>query len=394
MPGRAYNPLGYEPDLHGELCGPPAGKARELLTEVQHLEMEKYVKGKPIPYDKAYEFLKRGEGDVPGHYVYEMMYDVYAGMEDELLQGCVDTHLHIYPDYVPRTTDIIRFAIDCSRAGYRAIVCKDHFFTNVGMAWAAQWVCEFLQRKGVLKHACKVFGTHVLAWSFDPEQIDLIRKYPNLGGVFFPTFTGAHPAGHRLPIIDDKGKITAEAKACIDRMAKYHICIFTGHAQYAETKAMVEYAHEAGAHILCTHSGGRWPPTQSGTYEQTKALIKLGAWIEWPLDHVVGGGGLFPISDMTQVTSFIKAMGPENVDHLVCGSDLGQPSATHPIEGARLGARMLLHSGIPMEHMKLMYQKNGADAIFLDEKETEVYTRDPFMGPEDLLVNALKGVDL
>jgi hypothetical protein len=262
------------------------------------------------------------------------------------------------------------------------------------MCWSAQWVAEYLKRKGVLKKATKVLGTHTLAWSFDPEQIDLIRKYPNLGGVFFPTFTGGHPAGRPLPVIDEKGKLTDDAKACIDRMAKYHICVFTGHAMYDETKAMVEYAHEVGAHILCTHSAGRWPPAQAGTYEQTKELIKLGAWIEFPLDHVVGGGGLFPVSDMTQLTTFIKEMGSEYVDHLVCGLDLGQPSATNPIEGARLGIRMLLHAGIPMEHIKLMFQKNGADAIYLDEKETEVYTKDPTMGPEELLVNALKGVDL
>ena len=394
MPGRAYNPKGHEPDLHGELTG-PHGEARELLNKVQELEKKVYMEGKlKVPYEKAYEYLNRGEGDLLGHYVYEMMYDIYAGIEDEVLDGCVDTHNHIYPDYVPRTTDIIRFAIQCSQVGYRAVVCKDHFFTNVGMAWSAQWVCEYLQRKGVLKKACKVFGTHTLAWSFDPEQIDHIRKYPNLGGVFFPTFTGGHPGGRPLPIIDDKGNLTPDAKECIKRMAKYRICVFAGHAMYPETKAMVEYAHEVGANILLTHSGGRWPPSQAGTYEQSKELIKLGAWIEFPLDHVVGGGGLFPISDMTQLTSFIKAMGPENVDHLVCGGDLGQPSATHPIEGARLGIRMLLHSGISMDHMKLMFQKNGADAIYLDEKETEVYTKDPMGGPEEILISALKNVDL
>jgi hypothetical protein len=199
MPGRAYNPLGVEPDLHGGLTS-PHGKGREMLTEVHHLQMKEYEESKGVSYEKAYEYLNRGEGDLLGHYVYEMMYDIYAGIEDEVLDGCVDTHNHIYPDYVPRTTDIIRFAINCSQVGYRAVVCKDHFFTNVGMAWAAQWVCEHLQRKGVLKKACKVFGTHTLAWSFDPEQIDHIRKYPNLGGVFFPTFTGGHSV--HTPVAD------------------------------------------------------------------------------------------------------------------------------------------------------------------------------------------------
>ena len=65
MPGRAYNPLGFEPDLHGELTG-PQGKAREMLTEVHHEMMKVYVEGGPIPYEKAYEYLNRGEGDILG----------------------------------------------------------------------------------------------------------------------------------------------------------------------------------------------------------------------------------------------------------------------------------------------------------------------------------------
>lgn len=395
MPGRAYNPLGVEPDLHGEVTS-PQGEARKALDEywaAAGRERAKQLKG--YTHEVCREYLERGEGDVLGHYAYEMMYDIYAGIEDEVLDGCVDTHNHIYPDYVPRTIDVIRFAIDSSRAGYRAVVCKDHFFTNVGMCWAAQWVCEFLARKGVLKKACKVFGTHTLAWSFDPHQIHMISKYPNLGGVFFPTFTAGNPSGRKLDIIDDKGNCTPDVKECIKLLAKYRIAVFTGHRTYPETKAMVEYAHEVGARILCTHSGGRLPPraNAAGTVEEAKELVKLGAYIEYQLDSVTGGGGLFPINDMSHLTKYIRAMSPECVDHLVCGGDLGQPSATNPIEGARLGIRMLLHAGIPMEHVKLMFQKAPAESIYLDEKETEVYTEDPMGGsPEERLVDAFKQV--
>ena len=394
MPGRAYNPLVVD-NLHGGLTG-PHGDARKALDEYWRVAAEQRVKEKrSITWKEATDALKRGEGDILGHYVYEMMYDVYAGIEDEVLNGCVDTHNHIYPDYVPRTTDIIRFAIDSSRAGYRAVVCKDHFFTNVGMAWAAQWVCEFLVRKGVLKKACKVFGTHTLAWSFDPDQINHISKYPNLGGVFFPTFTGGNPAGRPLPLIDSKGKLLPDVKECVKLMAQYHIGVFSGHRTYEDTKPLVEYCHEVGARILLTHSGGRMPPrpNAAGNVEQAKELVKLGAFIEYQLDSVVGGGGLFPINDMSHLSNWIKAMGPECIDHIVCGGDLGQPSATPPIEGARVGIRMLLHSGISMADVKKMFQKAPAESIYLDEKETSVYTEDPMGGsPEERLVDAFKQV--
>lgn len=197
MPGRAYNPKGFEPNLHGALTG-FYGKGREALDKVYEIQWQERAERRyqNAPYQKAREYLERGEGDLLGHYVYEMMYDIYAGIEDEVLDGCVDTHLHIWPDYVPRTTDVIRLAINASKVGYRALVCKDHFFTNVGMCWAAQWVAEDLVRRGELKQACKVFGTHVLAWSFDPEQIHLISKYPNLGEYSSPLSREAtRPAG-------------------------------------------------------------------------------------------------------------------------------------------------------------------------------------------------------
>jgi hypothetical protein len=34
-------------------------------------------------YDEIQEYRKRGESRVIGHYAYEMMYDVYVGIEDE-----------------------------------------------------------------------------------------------------------------------------------------------------------------------------------------------------------------------------------------------------------------------------------------------------------------------
>jgi len=372
MPGRAYNPNGYEPDLHGELTKGPQ-EVIEAYYKYQP-ELMKAWQSKRFTYDEAQEYLKRGEGDILGHYIYEMMYDIYAGIEDDILDGAIDTHLHIYPDYVPRALDIIQIAIDASKAGYRAICCKDHFFCNVGQAWAAQWVVEDLVRRGELEHSCQVLGTNVLAWSFHPDQINLIRKYPNLGGVFFPTFTGGRMAGPELHILDERGKLTPEAKECIRRMADYKICVFTGHRSYEEHLAMVQYTHEVGGHILLTHSAGQYHgPSRSscGTVEQAKELIKLGAYIEMALHHFVGASAIWPICNPPDQTNWLKAMGPE---HIVMSTDLGQPTALHPIEGYRVAIRMLMHAGISKEDLKLMFQKNAVEALYLDEKETKVHT--------------------
>ena len=175
-------------------------------------------------------------------------------------------------------------------------------------------------------------------------------------------------AGPPLSILDNKGKLNTEVKECIDALAEYKIAVFTGHRTYPETLAMVEYGHKVGARMLLTHSGGRMQSYDAcGTIEQAKELVKMGAFIEFQLDSVVGGGGLFPINDMSRLSTWIKLM--NTPDHIVCGSDLGQPSAVEPIEGMRLGIRMLLHAGISKEDMKLICQASGAKAMYLDERK-------------------------
>lgn len=366
MPERAfksYNPKGVEPDLHGGL----SGLSKEVMDKFQEGRAAQVANAKRFTYDEAYEYLKRGEGEVLGHYIYEMMYDIYEGIEDDIMEGAIDTHLHIYPDYVPRATNILQLAIDCSKAGYRAICCKDHFFANVGQCWAAQSLVEDMVRREELEHSCQVLGTNVLAFSYHPDQVNLIRKYPNLGGIFFPTMTGGTPGrgGPYLPIIDDKGELMPEVKECIRRMANYKICVFSGHRTYQEALAMVKYCHEVGGHILLTHAGGGPFPYQAGTIEQSKELVKLGAYIEVALHFFVGAAAIWPLSNPDHTVNWLKEMGPKNI---VMSTDLGQPTALHPIEGYRVAIRMLAHAGISKEDLKIMFQKNAIEALYLDER--------------------------
>ena len=59
-------------------------------------------------------------------YFYQMLKDnpemlkIYPGIENELLEGAIDCHIHAYPDFVHRSQDMIQIAIDASKAGIRA----------------------------------------------------------------------------------------------------------------------------------------------------------------------------------------------------------------------------------------------------------------------------------
>lgn len=357
MAGKAYNPKGWEPDAHERYLAPP----EEVMEAFK--KYHKLTRKEEVTYDEVMEWRSRGESHALGHYAYEMMYDIYAGIEDKVFEGAIDSHLHIYPDYVPRSVDIIELAINASKAKMDAIVCKDHFFTNVGQAWAAQWVVEEMVRKGELEHACKVFGTHILAWSHHPDQVNLIRKYPNLGAIFFYTMTGGKMAGPDLRVVDDNGELDPEVKECLRLAAEYNILIMTGHLRYDSVAPMVKYCHEVGGKILVTHAGGS-PRTVglAGTIEQAKELARLGAYLE-----VGANKGLpnmmWPCIDPNRPFDWIREVGTENI---VINSDFGQVTVQEPVSGFKLFVRMMIHYGFSEEEIKLMIHTNPAKALGLE----------------------------
>ena len=85
MLGKAHNPKGFEPDLHGELTKPP----KEVMDLYSKLRAGKMASAQRFTYAEEWEYVKRGEADAMGHYVYEMMYDIYPGIEDEIMNGAI-----------------------------------------------------------------------------------------------------------------------------------------------------------------------------------------------------------------------------------------------------------------------------------------------------------------
>ena len=357
MAGKAYNPEGFEPEAHERFLAPPP-EVMEAYKRVARHPTER------LTYDEIMEYRSRGESASLGHYVYEMMFDIYAGIEDRVFQGAIDSHLHIYPDYAPRSVDMIELAINASKAGMDAVVCKDHFFTNVGTAWGAQRFVEDMVRRGELERSCKVFGTHMLAWSHHPDQVNLIRKYPNLGAVFFYTMTGGRMAGPELRIVDDNGELDSEVKECLHKAAEYDILIMTGHKSYQLVRPMVEYCHKVGGKILVTHAEGTpRGPGGAGTVEQAKELAELGAYFELGANKAIPNM-MWPCVDPNAPFEWARAVGPE---HCVANTDFGQVTVQKPVEGFKLFVRMMIHYGFTDEEIRLMIHTNPAKLLGLEE---------------------------
>jgi hypothetical protein len=368
---KAYNPKAVVPSITGKFHS--GTKELQAIREAQRADFLKmFDRGRPggakhPGYKEVWDIVTRGEGHTLGHYASEMTFDIYPGMEDKFMNGAWDTHGHIFPDYVPRKLDIIDYAIKASQAKMGGIVCKDHFTSTMGQAWAAQWVVDEMVRKGELDYACKVLGTYILAWDLDPTQIFLMRNYPNLGAIFFNTMTGhddndqlgsVHHCGHLLRIIDNNNKLTPQAKECIDLCAEYKIPIMTGHRVYRENLAIVKEAARVGhaEHVLITHA-----EHMSGVLKQSKELGEMGAQLEMNAAHAIPGL-IMPTADPNYFPKFMEFVGPE---HCHINTDWGQPIAMDPVEGLRLFIIMLMHWGFSDKDIRTMTHDNPEKLLFL-----------------------------
>src|SRR6266545_5388753 len=92
-------------------------------------------------------------------YFYQMLKDnpeilkIHPGVEDELLVGAIDNHIHAYPDFVYRAQDMIEVAIDASNAKMRAVAFKDHWNVSANAAYLAQRYVDYMIEKGDLERS-------------------------------------------------------------------------------------------------------------------------------------------------------------------------------------------------------------------------------------------------
>src|SRR5215216_4564181 len=83
-------------------------------------------------------------------YFYQMLKDnpeilkIHPGVEDDLLVGAIDNHIHAYPDFVYRAQDMIDVSIDAARAGMRAVAFKDHWNVSASSAYLVQRHIDYL----------------------------------------------------------------------------------------------------------------------------------------------------------------------------------------------------------------------------------------------------------
>ena len=199
-------------------------------------------------------------------YFYQMLKDnpemlkIYPGIENELLQGAIDCHIHAFPDFVHRSQDMIQIAIEASKCGMRAIAFKDHWNISATSAYLTQRHIDDMIARGELTNRVEVYGGVGMCFGMRPEYVRVGLQYPNFKMIWFPTFTSygfwrgaGHPEHEGVRLCSEDGKVLPEVKEIMEMAAEKKVGIGFGHTDFQELLPLGRLAKDIGVRATLDH---------------------------------------------------------------------------------------------------------------------------------------------
>jgi|Deesub1362A_J573_1020465.scaffolds.fasta_scaffold00472_5 hypothetical protein len=289
---------------------------------------------------------------------------IYPGIENNLLEGAIDHHIHSYPDFVYRTQDMFEIALDAAKAKMRAVCFKDHYNLTANCAYLVQRYIDELVDKEELDHRIEVYGGIGLNFSIDPEIVKKAVEYPNMKMVWFPTFNsagylrGAGKSGG-LPLIDSNDNVLPEVEQIMEIAAKNKIGIGFGHTDFKELRPLAEKAEEIGVRAVLDH-----PLLELNklTLDEIRELSTfkttyVGVYCQPMIPSLYQ-----PVADPSETIKVIEEIGS---DKCIIASDFGQVLHIDTIDGIRIFIRALLGFGISEKEIETMIKYNPAKLLYL-----------------------------
>jgi hypothetical protein len=306
-------------------------------------------------------------------YFYQMLKDnpemlkIYPGIENELLEGAIDCHIHAYPDFVHRSQDMIQIAIDASKAGMRALAFKDHWNISCNAAYLAQRHIDHLIERGELTHRVEIYGGTGTCFGMNPDAVRVAMQYPNMKMIWFPTFTSygfwrgaGHPEKGKVRLVSASGEVLPEVAEIMAMAAEKKVGIGFGHTDFEELLPLAHKAKELGVRATLDH-----PLLELNKLlmDEMRQLADLGVYVGTFCQPMIPS--LYqPVADPMETVEAIKEIGPQRC---VIGSDFGQVLHMDTIDGMRVFLRALLAFGIKAEDIRTMIRDNPARLMWLDE---------------------------
>lgn len=307
-------------------------------------------------------------------YFYEMLKDnpvlreIKPGMENEFLAGAIDHHIHAFPDFVPRSQDMLQIAVEAAKAGMRAIAFKDHWNLTAGTAYLVQQQIDDMVADGRLAHRVEVYGGLGLNLGINPEAVRIGLQYPNFRCIWFPTFksfgwarfAGLSPTEDEfVRLVDADGTVRPEVREVMELAAGANVAVALGHTDFEELLPLATLAAELGVRTVLDHPLLELNKLLIGEMEQLAALgTYVGTYCQPMIPSLYQ-----PVQDPMETVETIKRIG---AGRCVSGSDFGQVLHLDAIDGMRVFVRALLGFGVPADDIRTILCDNPAKLLGLD----------------------------
>jgi Family of unknown function (DUF6282) len=273
------------------------------------------------------------------------------------LEGVIDIHVHTAPDSVARSIDAIDLARLAESRGMRAIVLKNHYAPTASDAYLVQKVVPGIQVFGGIDLNLSVGGMNPIA----VEKMALTTGHHGklVWMATFDTYAQVMKSKENRPYVavSHNGELLPETKAVIAMIVKYDLVMATGHNSAEDDLLLLQEARKQGVkQMVVTHA--MLSPI-SMTIPQMQEAAKLGAYIEFVYNGLIGGAKQFDFSD------YAKAIRKVGVEHCILSSDMGQPAnPLHP-DGLQLFFDGLRKQGLSQADIDQMSKVNPARLLSL-----------------------------
>src|SRR5262245_36780007 len=237
---------------------------------------------------------------------------------DALLVGAIDPHVHSGPSIAPRGLDHVELLDQASKAGFAAVVTKDHDYSGVMTA--------ALIKKHFPAFKTKIYSSIVLNNVVGGMNPYAVEHTAAMGGkiVWMPTLaaenhlhwektaTWQHPATTQkmrpaspVPVLDANKKVRDDVKEVLDLVAKNDMVLASGHLHVSETWLVFEEAQRRGVkRLILTHP----EEIVDASMNDVQGIAAMGAMIEHSLCMFLDGSK-FQIAKQSDLQRFIDAVG-------------------------------------------------------------------------------------
>ncbi len=274
-------------------------------------------------------------------------------MTTDLIKGAIDTHVHSFPDVIPRKLDDIELVRQAREAGMSALVLKCHHACTCERAYLLnRFFPDF-----------RVFGGIVLndtAGGFNPHAVDAALRM-GATQVWMPTKSAAnhrrHLGGRGGLTVFDGARLREDVGQILRQIADADAILATGHLSPEESHALVGEALAAGVRrISITHP--EWGVTSMPVAMQQELALSGSVYFERCL--VSTRPDLQATVPFETLVGQIREVG---VATTIAATDYGLPQLPTPAEGLAEYALRLLQSGFNPGEVRQMVHDNPAKLL-------------------------------